>query len=367
MTQREALARAWRPASFKDLIGQDILVETFTREIETGRVKHAYLLTGVRGIGKTTSARIIARGLNCENGPTADPCGTCAQCEAIGSERHMDVIEMDAASHTGVDDMRQLIDNVPYKPVQGRTKVYIIDEVHMLSKAAFNALLKTLEEPPAHAVFILATTELNKVPATVISRCERFDLKRVPPDTLGKHLIHVAEKEGFALDEDAAVLLAHAGEGSVRDGMSLLDRAISLEGDRITSEACRNMIGLADRSLVLDLFKSMLTGDAAQSIGQVRHLVEAGADPLMLTADIMAAAHLTAALAAAPELAKDPSLSPNEATKGTALAKEAGYARAAGAWQILSRSLDEIKSAPDALVALEMAVLRTTTANSRKG
>ncbi|MBT3171881.1 MAG: DNA polymerase III subunit gamma/tau, partial [Rhodospirillaceae bacterium] len=254
------LARKYRPINFSDLIGQEALVRTVTNAIRTGRLAHAFLLTGVRGVGKTSTARILARALNCtgaegqDSGPTADPCGACEHCLAIAEDRHVDVLEMDAASHTGVDDMRELIDGVRYRPTSARYKVYIVDEVHMLSKQAFNALLKTLEEPPPHAKFIFATTEVRKLPVTVLSRCQRFDLRRVDAETLAAHFQSVAEKENAEIDSAAIRLIARAADGSVRDGLSLLDQAIAHGAGAAGEAEVRDMLGLADRARVFELF-----------------------------------------------------------------------------------------------------------------
>ena len=261
------LARKYRPVRFADLIGQEALVRTLTNAMAAGRLAHAFVLTGVRGVGKTTTARIIARALNCvgadgKGGPTPDPCGVCEHCVAIAEDRHMDVIEMDAASRTGVDDMRELIDGVRYRPVSARYKIYIVDEVHMLSKAAFNAQLKTLEEPPEHVKFVFATTEIRKVPVTVLSRCQRFDLRRIDGAPLAEFLTGIAAKEGRKISPAAAAILARAADGSARDGLSLLDRALAATDGEVGEADTRALLGLADRTHVFDLFETLLRGDA---------------------------------------------------------------------------------------------------------
>jgi DNA polymerase-3 subunit gamma/tau len=292
------LARKYRPTTFAELVGQDALVRTLTNAIRTGRIAHAFMLTGVRGIGKTTTARIIARALNCvgpdgKGGPTIEPCGVCEHCAAIAADRHVDVIEMDAASRTGVDDIRDLIEGAQYRPVRARYKVYVVDEVHMLSKPAFNALLKTLEEPPEHVKFVFATTEIRKVPITVLSRCQRFDLRRIDRAMLAEHLTGIAAKEKAKISADAIALIARAADGSVRDGLSLLDRAIA-ESDakeEISAEQVRGMLGLADRTQTLDLFETVMKGAVADALALARELYRAGADPLTLVQDLLDVTH----------------------------------------------------------------------------
>src|SRR5689334_22664803 len=283
------LARKYRPSTFAELIGQEAMVRTLTNAISTGRIAHAFILTGVRGVGKTTTARIVARALNCigpdgKGGPTITPCGQCEPCRAIAEDRHVDVMEMDAASRTGVDDIRELTDGVRYKPVAARFKIYIIDEVHMLSKNAFNALLKTLEEPPADVKFIFATTEIRKVPLTVLSRCQRFSLRRVPVGQLIEHYRRIAEAEHVGASPEALGLIARAADGSVRDGLSLLDQAIALSGDAATggtidAAVVRDMLGIADRGLIWELLETVLRGDAAGALQRMEALYKGGADP----------------------------------------------------------------------------------------
>ncbi len=300
------LARKYRPSTFAELIGQEAMVRTLSNAIATGRIAHAFILTGVRGVGKTTTARILARALNCvgpegSGGPTAEPCGRCAHCVAIGEDRHVDVMEMDAASRTGIDDIRDLTEGVRYRPVSGRYKVYIIDEVHMLSKNAFNALLKTLEEPPPDVKFVFATTEIHKVPVTVLSRCQRFSLRRVPVELLIEHYRRIAEAEGVEVEPAALALIARAADGSVRDGLSLLDQAIALSAGRIEEAAVRDMLGVADRGHVFDLLESVLRGDAPAALAQMDRLYQDGADPLMVLQDLLDLSHFLTRLKLAPE------------------------------------------------------------------
>ncbi|MBO7642845.1 MAG: DNA polymerase III subunit gamma/tau [Alphaproteobacteria bacterium] len=287
------LARKYRSQDFASLIGQDVLVKTLTTAINTGRIAHAYIFTGIRGTGKTSTARILAKALNClsSNGPTATPCGVCENCRAIAAGQHIDVMEIDAASHTGVDNMREILDAVQYRPTNGRYKIYIIDEVHMLSISAFNALLKTLEEPPAHVVFILATTDIRKVPVTILSRCQRFDLVRVPVETLKKHFAKIAENEKVELSDGANELLARAADGSVRDGLSLLDQAIAQTGGHVDESAVLNMLKRADRSVVMGLMETVLSGDTASALERVDEIYNNGADLSMLLTDMMEWTH----------------------------------------------------------------------------
>ena len=287
------LARKYRSQDFQSLIGQDVLVKTLTTAISTGRIAHAYIFTGIRGTGKTSTARILAKALNClsSDGPTATPCGVCENCRAIAAGQHIDVMEIDAASHTGVDNMREILDAVQYRPTNGRYKIYIIDEVHMLSISAFNALLKTLEEPPAHVVFILATTDIRKVPVTILSRCQRFDLVRVPVETLKKHFAQIAENEKIELSDSANELLARAADGSVRDGLSLLDQAIAQTGGHVDEVAVLNMLKRADRGVVMGLMETILGGDTAVALDRVDEIYNNGADLSMLLTDMMEWTH----------------------------------------------------------------------------
>ena len=295
-TKYRVLARKYRPATFADLIGQDALVRTLTNALETGKVAQAYILTGIRGIGKTTSARIIAKALNCTgtNGKgamTAQPCGECEHCKAIAAGTHIDVTEIDAASNTGVDNVREIIEGTRYSPTSARYKIYIIDEVHMLSKAAFNALLKTLEEPPESVKFIFATTEIRKVPATILSRCQRFDLRRVDADLLTQHFKNVLQKEGLDAQEDALRLIAKAADGSVRDGLSLLDQAIAHSGGKIETNFVRSMIGLADKTAILDLYAAITGGKIQQALDVFEEQYALGADPVALIQDLLELTH----------------------------------------------------------------------------
>lgn len=362
------LARKYRPQTFADLIGQEVLVRTLTNAFASGRIAHAFVLTGIRGIGKTTTARIIARGLNCTgpdgNGePTTTPCGVCPNCVAIAEDRHVDVIEMDAASRTGVDDVREIIDSVQYAPVSARYKVYIIDEVHMLSKNAFNALLKTLEEPPPHVKFIFATTELRKIPVTIISRCQKFDLKRVEIDELTQHLINVATKESIALPEDCAALLAAAAEGSVRDALSLLDRAIAMHTDAsgtitITADSVREMLGLADKTQLFTLLRDLFDGAADKALAQAQQLHTQGADPAQLVSDLLEITHYLTRIIAAPQLVNNLHFSPAEQAIAAGMAKQLNVPALTRAWQILARGADEMRHASNAQATLEMVLVR---------
>jgi len=362
------LARKYRPQTFADLIGQEVLVRTLTNAFASGRIAHAFLLTGIRGIGKTTTARIIARGLNCigadgKGEATTDPCGVCANCIAIRDDRHVDVIEMDAASRTGVDDIREIIDSVQYAPTSARYKVYIIDEVHMLSKNAFNALLKTLEEPPPHVKFIFATTEIRKIPVTIISRCQRFDLRRVDGDTLTRHLISVAEREQVALDALSAELIAVAAEGSVRDALSILDQAMALETDatgatHITPESLREMLGIADKSRSFLLLEQVLTGKVEAALSLVGTLYQQGIDPSLLLNDLMEITHYLTRILAAPSLAGDVHYSPQEQETAKRLAADLSVPALARAWQILLKGAEEMRETSQPLAGLEMILVR---------
>ena len=362
------LARKYRPQTFADLIGQEVLVRTLTNAFASGRIAHAFVLTGIRGIGKTTTARIIARGLNCigPDGlgePTTDPCGVCPNCVAITEDRHVDVIEMDAASRTGVDDVREIIDSVQYAPVSARYKVYIIDEVHMLSKNAFNALLKTLEEPPPHVKFIFATTELRKIPVTIISRCQKFDLKRVELDELAQHLVNVSTKEAIVLPVDCAQLIAAAAEGSVRDALSLLDQAIAMHTDAqgavtINAASVREMLGLADKSQLFTLLQQLFAGDTDKALASAQQLFTQGADPVMLLSDLLEITHYLTRILAAPALASNVHFSPAEQQLATDMAATLNIPALTRAWQILTRGGDEMRHAGNSKATLEMVLVR---------
>ena len=315
------LARKYRPATFADLIGQEAMVRTLRNAFEADRIAHAFVLTGVRGVGKTTTARIVAKGLNCvgpdgQGGVTIEPCGVCGPCVSIAEGRHVDVLEMDAATHTQVEKMRDLLASVPYRPTDVRYKVYIIDEVHMLSTSAFNALLKTLEEPPAHVKFIFATTEIRKVPVTVLSRCQRFDLRRIEPQAMLAHLAAIAAKEALEVAPDALALIVRAAEGSVRDALSLLDQAIAHGAGATGAAEVRAMLGLADRGRVLDLFEAVMAGDARGALAELGAQYSDGADPSAVLRDLAEVAHWVSVVKLSPEAADDPTVGPDERARG---------------------------------------------------
>lgn len=362
-TAYRVLARKYRPTTFAELIGQEAMVRTLSNAFASGRIAHAFILTGVRGIGKTTTARIIARGLNCtgadgQGGPTVTPCGVCPSCKALAEDRHVDVIEMDAASRTGVGDIREMIEGVRYKPVLGRYKIYIVDEVHMLSTAAFNALLKTLEEPPPHVKFIFATTEIRKIPITVLSRCQRFDLRRLDAAQLAEHLTGIAIKEGAAIDPEAAAMLGRAADGSVRDGLSLLDQAIAMAEGPVTPQQVQAMLGLADRTQVWDLFEDVISGHPAEGLTRLQDMYRAGADPAVILQDMLEAVHWLARLKVAPEASQDPGVAEAEKSRGTDLAARLAMPQVVRAWQILLKGLSETQTAARPLQAAEMVLIR---------
>jgi len=352
------LARKYRPQTFAELVGQEAMVRTLTNAFASGRIAHAFVLTGVRGVGKTTTARILAKCLNAEGGPNIAPDPADPQAVAIAEDRHPDVMEMDAASRTGVDDIREIIEGVRYRPVMGRYKVYIIDEVHMLSRNAFNALLKTLEEPPPHVKFVFATTEIRKVPVTVLSRCQRFDLRRVDAAPLVEHLGRICAAEGIAIEDEALRLVARAADGSVRDGLSLLDQAIATWPDGISAEAVRGMLGLADRTAVFDLFEATLGGDAARALGALRALWDVGADPAVVLRDMMELAHWLTRVKLVPATADDPLAGELERTRGKAMAEKLSVAVLGRTWQMLLKGVAEVDAAPAALPAAEMVLVR---------
>jgi DNA polymerase-3 subunit gamma/tau len=359
------LARKYRPTRFDDLIGQDAMVRVLRNAFAQGRVAHAFMLTGVRGVGKTTTARIIARALNCigpdgKGGPTADPCGVCPVCRAILADRHPDVIEMDAASRTGVDDVREIIEATHFRPLEARNKVFIIDEVHMLSRNAFNALLKTLEEPPPHVTFVFATTEIRKVPVTVLSRCQRFDLRRVGLDELVRHFAAIAAKEGYTAEEEALRLIARAADGSVRDGLSLLDQALAElpPGGRLDAGRVTAMLGLADREMVFDLLEALLGGRLPDVLALSERAYAHGADFGTLIDDLLGLIHLLSRLKAVPELAAAPELAEAERTRGVRLAEATTIPHLMRAWQILLKGKAEVETAADPRAAAEMVFIR---------
>ncbi len=357
-----ALARKYRPQNFEDLLGQDALVQTLTNAIQNNRLHHAYILTGIRGVGKTTTARLIARAINClgadgNGGPTIHPCGVCENCKAIAAGRHIDVIELDAASKTGVDDMREILDGVRYKPTNARYKVYIIDEVHMLSKSAFNALLKTLEEPPAHVKFIFATTEIRKVPVTILSRCQRFDLQRLSIETLMNLFNKILLAENISADEQALHSVARAADGSARDGLSMLDQAIVLGNGKIDYATVKNMLGLADRQQTFALYEKLLEGDIAAVLQNLHILYENGASPLLVLQDMIDITHLVAKVKILPDFMGDSSLSETDREMCKKL-NAVPINILSKIWQMLIKGLSELQYATVQIDALEMILLR---------
>lgn len=360
----QVLARKYRPQIFDDLIGQEVLVRTVTNAIESNRLAHAYMLTGIRGIGKTTSARIIAKGLNCvgadgNGGMTPNPCGKCRHCLDITNDAHIDVVEIDAASNTGIDNVRDvIIEGAKYNPVSARFKIYIIDEVHMLSKAAFNALLKTLEEPPERVKFIFATTEIRKVPVTILSRCQRFDLKRVDEKTLTNHLAGIVLKENVQAQEGALQLIAKAGDGSVRDALSLLDQAIAHFDGNISTDQVRQMLGLADKTVLFDLYEKLMAGQVADVLNLWQNQYESGADPIVTATDLLDLTHWLTRLKIVPALIKDVTVSETERVRGQKLAESLSMAQLTRAWQLLLKGLAEIKNADYPMKAFEMVLIR---------
>jgi len=361
------LARKYRPSSFATLIGQDAMVQTLRNAFRTGRIPHAFMLTGIRGVGKTTTARILARAVNYEDAagrrPNLDLEGEGIHDRAIIEGRHVDVIEMDAASNTGINDIREIIDSVKYGPVSAPFKVYIIDEVHMLSTAAFNGLLKTLEEPPPYVKFIFATTEIRKVPVTILSRCMRFDLRRVPPETMSAHLVDLLDKEGIGYEPEALAMIVRAGEGSVRDNQSLLDQAISHGDGKVTATTVKAMLGLGDRAKSIDLFEALMRGDIAAALTLLRELYDAGADPETVVGDLADFTNLVTRFKVVPAAADDVSLTPDERARGPALAQKLGMRALSRAWQILFKGGEEIKTAGNGLQAAEMVLVRLAYAS----
>ena len=361
----QVLARKYRPETFADLVGQDAMVQTLRNAFEAERIAQAFLMTGIRGTGKTTTARIIAKGMNCigldgKGSATVDPCGVCENCTSIMAGRHVDVLEMDAASRTGVGDIREIIDSVAYRAASARYKIYIIDEVHMLSTNAFNALLKTLEEPPAHVKFIFATTEIRKVPVTVLSRCQRFDLRRIEPEVMISLLKKIAKAEEADISDEALGLITRAAEGSVRDAQSLLDQAISHGAGQTTAEQVRTMLGLADRGRILDLFDLILQGDAAGALGELSGQYADGADPMAILRDLAEISHWISVIKITPSAADDPTASPDERNRGLIMAEALPMRILTRVWQMLLSSLEELARSPNSMMAAEMAVIRLT-------
>jgi DNA polymerase-3 subunit gamma/tau len=368
-TGYRVLARKYRPKDFSDLmVGQEAMVKTLTNAFESGRIAQAYMLTGVRGVGKTTTARILARALNYKTDtidkPTIDLREPGIHCQAIMEGRHVDVIEMDAASHTGIDDIREIIEQVRYRPASARYKVYIIDEVHMLSTAAFNGLLKTLEEPPEHVKFIFATTEIRKVPVTVLSRCQRFDLRRIPAADLTRLFATISEKEGIDAERDALALIARAAEGSARDGLSLLDQAIAHGSGHVETAAVRAMLGLADRARIVDLFREIVTGDVAAALREFNTQYEAGANPVVVLTDLADFTHLVTRLKFIPEAAEDASLSEVERREGAEFAGSIAVSTLSRIWQMLLKGIPEAENSSRPLGAAEMVIIRLAHAGN---
>ncbi len=361
----QVLARKYRPETFADLVGQDAMVRTLKNAFKADRIAQAFIMTGIRGTGKTTTARIIAKGMNCigtdgQGGPTTEPCGECEHCTAIMEGRHVDVMEMDAASRTGVGDIREIIESVHYRAASARYKIYIIDEVHMLSTSAFNALLKTLEEPPEHVKFIFATTEIRKVPVTVLSRCQRFDLRRIEPEVMIGLLQKIAGAENAQISDDALALITRAAEGSARDATSLLDQAISHGAGETTADQVRAMLGLADRGRVLDLFDLIMKGDAAGALTELSGQYAEGADPMAVLRDLAEVTHWISVVKITPEAAEDPTIGPDERARGQSMAEALPMRVLTRMWQMLLKALDEVADAPNAMMAAEMAVIRLT-------
>jgi DNA polymerase-3 subunit gamma/tau len=361
------LARKYRPTTFDDLIGQDAMVRILRNAFALNRIAHAFMLTGVRGVGKTTTARIIARALNCigpdgKGGPTPAPCGVCENCRGILADRHPDVVEMDAASRTGVDDVREIIEATRFRPMQARTKVFIVDEVHMLSRNAFNALLKTLEEPPPHVKFVFATTEIRKVPVTVLSRCQRFDLRRIPVAMLSSHYRKIADAEQVAIEDEALAAIARAADGSVRDGLSLLDQAIAqgfvADEQTVSAASVAEMLGVADRGIVFDLMEAVTEGRPADALAITDHAYALGADLGVLLGDLLDLTHTLSRLKSVPELRRSEELPEAERVRGAALADRLTIPVLGRAWQMLLKGMSEVESAPDRRAAAEMILIR---------
>lgn len=363
MSEYKVLARKYRPQKLSELIGQDVLVRTLTSAIEKDRIPHAFMLTGIRGVGKTSTARIIARSLLCSKSddkkPTIEPCGECENCKAISDDNHVDVIEIDAASRTGVNDIREIIDQVSYAPVMGRYKIYIIDEVHMLSKSAFNALLKTLEEPPEHVKFIFATTEVRKIPVTIISRCMRFDLPRVSSELLKAHFKNVAEKENIEVEDEALSIIASESEGSVRDGLSLLDQAIAIsEDDKVSGDSVSKMLGLSDKEKIYDLLDNIIVGKFEESISVLEEIYNNGTDAMLILKDLQQIIHNLCLFSVSPKLLKEKAVTETEAKRSEAILENANLRSLSRLWQILVRGMEEAKISQNSYMVVEMLILK---------
>ncbi len=361
----QVLARKYRPETFADLVGQDAMVRVLKNAFEADRIAQAFVMTGIRGTGKTTTARIIAKGMNCigpdgKGGPTVQPCGQCEPCKRIAEGRFIDVLEIDAASSTGVDNIREINQMANTRPSEGRYKIFIIDEVHMLSTSAFNALLKTLEEPRPHTKFIMATTEIRKVPVTVLSRCQRFDLRRIEPEDMMAMLRRIADAEGGEISNDALALITRASEGSARDAQSLLDQALSHGAGETTVDQVRAMLGLADRGRVMDLFDMIMSGDAAGALAELSAQYADGADPLAVLRDLAEVTHWVSVIKITPDAVDDPTINPDERTRGADMAGRLPMRVLSRMWQMLLKALDEVALAPNAMMAAEMAVIRLT-------
>ena len=356
----KVLARKYRPQKFEDLVGQELLVKILSNAINNDRLAHAYILTGVRGVGKTTTARLIAMSINCKNRDkkNCEPCGNCDSCKSTTSDSNLDVIEIDAASNTGVDDIREIIDNVKYKPVIGDYKIFIIDEVHMLSKSAFNALLKTLEEPPEHVKFIFATTEIKKVPITVLSRCQRFDLHRIENKILSDHLLKISKLENIDIDLDAISLIVRSADGSVRDGLSLLDQAITSPNEKVDSQTVISMLGLADREKIFNLVEIILEGDALGAINKYKELYELGADIAMIFDELLNVVHFLVQIKIAPDLKDDIYIPEFERNKGAELSSKMTLNNLNIIWQILFKGYQELQNSSHLYQHGEMIILR---------
>lgn len=357
------LARKYRPKTFSELIGQEALVKTLTNAINTGRVAHAFVLTGIRGVGKTTTARIIAKALNClgidgKGGGAPEPCGKCENCVSISEDRNVDVIETDAASRTGVNDIREIIDNVHYAPVSCRYKIYIIDEVHMLSKNAFNALLKTLEEPPPHVKFIFATTEVRKIPITILSRCQRFDLTRVSHDVISKRLKEVSEKEGFVIEEAAAKMIAKASEGSVRDSLSILDQALSTLTGEVKRDDIAKMLGLSDHSRIFDIFEALASSDVAKSLEVFKELYNLGSEPVTVLEDLLELTHFIAVKKVSPNAEVDSQIGESDSARALEISSKFSAPFLIRFWQVLTKGVGEVKFSSNQYNAAEMVLIK---------